>query len=211
MCNLSLSCNHFICHSRVSCSNQMMNVIRLKQMYYMLLLLVTGLLSITNCTVYHVLPDDHHEATSNDTNTLQHYLMNSDTYFTSHAHFIFLPGDHHLYKTLLVQGAFNITVQGSSSRKSYATVIYCTTRAHVAIISSHNVNIKFLSIRRCGYSNANNLRISLYIFNCSNVVLKNFLIACQSRQCGLAIINAYKSVGLLYFKSFVYCTQQDQK
>ena len=165
-------------------------------MYSVLLLMVSGLACITNCTVYYVLPDDNHQVTSNHTNTLRHYL-NDENYFTSHTQFIFLPGKHHLYRNLLVQTVFNVTLRGISPQKMYDTKIYCTTKAYVAFISSDNINISFLSMDGCGYSKANNLHIALNIFNCSNVALLNCLIACQSFQCGLTIINAFKSVHLL--------------
>ena len=152
---------------------------------------------ITNCTVYYVLPDDDHRITSNHTNTLRHYLINSENHFTSHTQFIFLPGKHHLHKMLLVKSVLNITLQGISPQKMYTTTIYCTSRAHVSIIDSENVNIKYLNIKECGHFGTNGACIALDIFNSSNVVVTIFLITCKFHQCGLAVINAFNSVQLL--------------
>jgi len=161
--------------------------------------MVVCLVGTTNCTVHYVLPDDHHEATSNHTNTLQHYLINSENHFTSNTQFIFLPGKHCLCTMLLVKGIFNITLRGISPQKMYTTTIYCTrARNHFSIIDSDNVNIKYLNIKEGGhYFSADASCIALNIFNSSNIAITNFLIIFKYRHCGLAVVNAFNRVQLL--------------
>ena len=161
-------------------------------MHYILLLLlmVMCLAYTTNCVVYYVVPDNHYLATNN--NTLQHYLNNSEKYFTSHTQLVFLPGSHHLHTDLVVQNISNFTLEGIGQKEMPYTMIYCTESAQVVINNSHNINLRYLIVSECGVSKVKDLMLplaALDIFNCSNVILLNSLIVCQYQQCGLEVIN----------------------
>ena len=77
-----LEIEHFS-HTTDTCVNYMYDtMVKLRYCTHLLLLLmVTCLAYTTNCVEYDAVPDDHNLATKN--NTLQHYLANSEEYFTS--------------------------------------------------------------------------------------------------------------------------------
>ena len=108
---------------------------------YLLLLIVSSLAYTTNCLVYYVVPDDHYLAANS--NTLQHYLNNSDTYFTSNTQLVFLPGKHHLYTDLTVENVMNISLHGVNQTEMSNTIIHCTTSTRVIIINSDNICIRY--------------------------------------------------------------------
>ena len=85
----------------------------------LLLLMVTCMVYTTNCVAYYVVPDDHYLDTDYGNNTLQHYLNNSEKYFTSHTQLLFLPGKHHLHTDLVIQGVQNLTLQGKGGPKNF--------------------------------------------------------------------------------------------
>ena len=151
--------------------------------YSLLLLMLTCLAYSTNCVVYHVVPDDHYLATNN--NTLQHYLNNSEKYFTSHTQLVFLPGKHHLHTDLVVQHVVNLTIEG---KEMYNTAVYCTTPAHINISNSDGINIRYLDIYKCGCYQIDSPFSSLYIFNCSDISIDDSLVLCD-KQCGLVLVN----------------------
>ena len=117
------------------------------QMYYshlLLLLMVTCLTSITNSVVYHVVPDDHYLDTNN--NTLQHYLDNSEKYFTSNTQLVFLPGKHHLTTDLIVENVLNFTLTGVGFNEMHNTVIYCSKPVQMVIakfFNSEDISVRY--------------------------------------------------------------------
>ena len=145
--------------------------------------MLTCLAHSTNCVVYHVVPDDHYLATNN--NILQHYLNNSEKYFTSHTQLVFLPGKHHLHTDLVVQHVVNLTIEG---KEMYNTAVYCTTPAHINISNSDGINIRYLDIYKCGCYQIDSPFSSLYIFNCSDISIDDSLVLCD-KQCGLVLVN----------------------
>ena len=166
------------------------------KMYFMhlLLLMVTCLTYTTNSVVYHVVPDDHYLDTNN--NTLQHYLDNSEKYFTSHTQLVFLPGKHHLTTDLIVENVSSFTLKGNDSKEMHNIIIYCTKQAQLALRNSHDIKIRHLSVIDCGLSRGNDMNFplnALDVFNCSHFTLLNFLFACQYQQCGFAVINVVGS------------------
>ena len=165
------------------------------QMYitYLLLLIVSSLAYTTNCLVYYVVPDDHYLATNN--NTLQHYLNNSDTYFTSNAQLVFLPGKHHLHTDLTVENVMNISLHGVNQTEMNNTIIHCTTSTRVVIINSDNICIRYISMKDCGgIIQKQYFTSSLNIINCSHILIQYLCVMCQFQQCGLMIVNAVQTV-----------------
>ena len=159
---------------------------------YLLLLKVTCLVYTTNCVVYFVVPDDHYLDTDYGNNTLQHYLKNSEKYFTSHTKLIFRPGKHHLHIDMVIQDVQNFTLQGFNLQEMNSTIIYCTRSAHVLINSSDDIIITYLTAHECGVSQGKDSLIplvALHSYNCSNFVLVNSVFVCQYQQCGLVVAN----------------------
>jgi len=141
-----------------------------------------------------VVPDDHNLDSNNY--TLQHYLYNSEKYFTSDTELVFIPGKHHLLTDLVIQNVSNLTLRGTDPNGMNSTIIYCTRPAHVFIRSSDNIIIEYIRINECGVSQEKAPLANLVIYNCSNIVLMNSLFVCHYRQCGLAVVNV---VGGSYF------------
>ena len=164
--------------------------------------MVTCLAYATNCVIYYVVPDDHYLATNN--NTLQHYLNNSEKYFTSHAQLVFLPGKHHLHTDLVVQYVENISLNGISPTQANNTIIHCSysnSSAHVIISNSVNINIRYISMKECGClqkESSNSLLDVLHIFNCSNILIDNCIFICRYQQCGLVFANV---VGFIHLNN----------
>ena len=169
---------------------------------YLLLQIVASLSSTTNCVVYYVAPDNHYQDTNNDVNILQHYLNESEKYFTSNTQLIFLPGKHHLLTDLVIQDVQNLTLQGINQNNN--TIIYCTKSVHVFINSSDNITFESISVNKCGVSQENDLLAplaALKIFNCSNIALLDSLFICQYQQCGLVVANVVGQNALINIAS----------
>ena len=157
---------------------------------YLLLLTVTCLVYTTNCVLYYVVPDDHYLDTDYGNNTLQHYLNNSEKYFTSHTQIVFLPGKHQLHTDLVIQDVQNLTLQGNVPSEMNNTIIYCVRSAHVLINSSDDITITHLMVNECGISQGKELPlVTLQSYNCSHIMLLNSMFVCQYQQCGLAVAN----------------------
>ena len=149
------------------------------------LLMVTCLTSITNSVVYHVVPDDHYLDTNN--NTLQHYLDNSEKYFTSHTQLVFLPGKHHLTTDLIVENVSNFTLRGYSTQL-YNTMI-CLNNSHVFIGNSSDIEMRYLSMKGVQMNPLISPPAILHIFDSSDILIDNSIFVCQFHQCGLLLSN----------------------
>jgi len=156
---------------------------------FVLLLMAACLIFITNCEIYWVIPDDHYSATNNE--TLQHYLNNSNKYFTSDTQLVFLPGKHHLVTDLVIHNVFNLTLSGIEEMDD--AIIYCTRSAYIFINSSDYITIGSLRVTECGVSQGKDLLATLdtlVIYNCSNILILDSLFVCQYQQCGIVIANS---------------------
>ena len=110
-------------------------------MQYCLLLLVASLLHTTTSTIYYVIPDDHYHPINDNTYTLQHYLNNTNKYFTSNTQLHFLPGQYYLNNDLIIQGVSNFSLIGNRTNEVINTVINCTSPAGIAVVGSSNIVI----------------------------------------------------------------------
>ena len=117
---------------------------------YTSLLLVASLLHITTSTVYYVMPDNHYHPISDNTHTLQHYLNNTNKYFTSNTQLHFLPGQYYLNNDLIIQGVTNFSLIGNRTNEVINTVINCTLPAGVVVVDSSNIVIANILINECG-------------------------------------------------------------
>ena len=149
------------------------------------LLLLSSVLNITTCTLYTVTPDDHYypNTTSHRCHNLQHYLLNVTKYFTSNTQLLFLPGVHHLHTDLIIQGAHNISLIGSTANgTTLDTIIQCnsTDLAGVLISNVTNITIKDLIIHNCTmmetYWSNSFTEVSIEMFSCLNVYMQNLII-----------------------------------
>ena len=114
-----------------------------------LLLLVASLLHTTASTVYYVMPDDHYHPINDNTNTLQHYLNNTNKYFISNSQLHFLPGQYYLNNDLIIQGVSNFSLIGNRTNEVIGTVINCTSPAGIAVVGSSNIVIANIVMNEC--------------------------------------------------------------
>ena len=99
---------------------------------------------IATSTVYHVMPDNHYHPISDNTYTLQHYLNNTNKYFTSNTQLHFLPGRYYLNNDLIIQGVSNFSLIGNRTNEVINTVINCTSLADIAVVGSIVVTLLLL-------------------------------------------------------------------
>ena len=117
---------------------------------YLLLLLVASLLHTATSTVYYVTPDNHYHPINDNTYTLQHYLNNTNKYFTSNTQLHFLPGQYYLNNDLIIQGVSNLSLIGNRTNEVINTVINCTSPAGIAVVGSSNIVIANIVMNECG-------------------------------------------------------------
>ena len=120
------------------------------KMRFHLSLLVASLLHITASTVYHVMPDNYCHPINDNTYTLQHYLNNTNKYFTSNIQLHFLPGQYYLNNDLIIQGVSNFSLIGNRTNEVINTVINCTSPAGIVVVNSSNIVIANIVMKECG-------------------------------------------------------------
>ena len=131
------------------------------EMHFYLLSLVASLLHITTSTVYYVMPDNHYHPINDNTYTLQHYLNNTNKYFTSNTQLHFLPGQYYLNNDLIIQAVSNFSLTGNRTSEVINTVINCTSPAGIAVVGSSNILIANIVINECG-NNYNSFVINIF-------------------------------------------------
>ena len=103
-----------------------------------LTMLVVPLLHTTT-SAYYAMPDNHYHPINDNTYTLQHYLNNTNKYFTSNTQLHFLPGQYYLNNDLIIQGVSNFSLIGNRTNEVINTVINCTLPAGIAVVGSSNI------------------------------------------------------------------------
>ena len=158
------------------------------------------LMSVINGNVYYIAPDDdycdndipHHRC-----GNFQNYLLNASKYFTNHTQINFLPGVHHLSTNLSIQNAYNVSFIGGVHNGIY-TIIRCTTkRLFIKMFNITKLTMKDMVITGCGKNILSHLyavpdHYSLYtiqLYHCSNVTMKNVIIASRTIYDSLISIN----------------------
>ena len=174
--------------------------------HYLLLLLVTSLLHTTTSTVYYVMPDDHYHPINDNTYTLQHYLNNTNKYFTSNTQLHFLPGQYYLNNDLIIQGISNFSLIGNRTNEVINTVINCTSSAGIAVVDSSNIVITNIVTNECGndhnfiriHDNSITRRclISLFVFNCNSFICTYFHSFSHHKPSGLVLSNVRENTML---------------
>ena len=186
-----------------------------KMLYYLLLPLVS-LLHTTSSTVhvYYVIPDDHYTI-NNNTYTLQHYLNNTNKYFTSHTQLHFLPGQYYLNTDLIIQHVSNLSLIGNRTNEVINSVIKCTSPAGIVVVGSSNIVIANIVMNECGNDfndsvlrNRNcQCRLSLLVLNCWTVMCNYFHSIWQHNSSGIKFVNGLGNTTLLNMVS-TYVTVQ---
>ena len=178
-------------------------------MLYFLLLLLSSLLHTTSSTVYYVIPDDHY-TTNNNTYTLQHYLNNTNKYFTSHTQLHFLPGQYYLNTDLIIQHVSNLSLIGNRTNEVINSVIKCTSPAGIGVVGSSNIVIANIVMNECGnhFNNSFNTKhfsrksyqnkLSLFVHSSQTVTFEYFHSIWQHNPSGIKLINTLGNTTLLH-------------
>ena len=174
-------------------------------MHYYLLMLVTSLLHSTTSTVYYVTPDDHYHPINDNTYTLQHYLNNTNKYFTSNTQLHFLLGQYYLNNDLIIQGVSNFSLIGNRTNEVINTVINCTSPAGIAVVGSSNIVVANIVMNECGNDydsftinihqyQGENIK-SLFVLDSKAITVTHFRIYSiwYEKLCGFELLNALDS------------------
>ena len=165
-------------------------------MHWYLVLLISTFFSKANAKVYYVTTDDHHTIDRNTYN-LQHYLMNTEKYFTSNNQLHFLSGEHFLQKDFILQNAKKFTISGNN------TIITCKNLP-IGIVFTNvtRITLKDIKIVQCGKNHKVIFNASydeemdihphwasaMYINHCS-IAINNISIMVKNGMNGIIAIN----------------------
>ena len=175
-------------------------------MQHCLLLLIASLLHTATSTVYYVMPDNHYHPISDNTYTLQHYLNNTNKYFTSNTQLHFLSGQYYLNNDLIIQGVSNFSLIGNRTNEVINTVINCTSSAGIAVVGSSDTVIANIVTNECG-NDYNSIKIdgssiirrcliSLFVFNCNSFTCTFFHSFSHHKPCGVVLSNVKENTTL---------------
>ena len=147
-----------------------------------LLIFKVCLLHITASTVHYVMPDNHYHPINDNAYTLQHYLNNTNKYFTSNTQLHFLPGQYYLNNDLIIQGVSNFSLIGNRTNEVINTGINCTSPAGIVIVNSSNIVITNIVMNECGnnykslllnvFQNQHEDSETLFVLNSNFVTIK---------------------------------------
>ena len=177
------------------------------------ILVLVSLLHTTSSTVYYVIPDDHY-TTNNNTYTLQHYLNNTNKYFTSHTQLHFLPGQYYLNTDLIIQHISNLSLIGNRTDEVINSVIKCTSPAGIVVVGSSNIVIANIVMNECGndynyltkkyrhFSSKKGHITSLLTLNSASITVKYFYSPAWQKLCGIQFINVWGNVTFQNFTTF---------
>ena len=170
--------------------------------FYLLSLLAVSLLHITASTVHYVMPDNHYHPINDNTYTLQHYLSNTNKYFTSNTQLHFLPGQYYLNNDLMIQVVSNFSLIGNRTNEVINTVINCTSPAGIVVVNSSNIVITNIVMNDCGndysykpfmvdiFQNQNEDLKSVFILNSKSTTVMYVHLLWHQKLCGLEFVNA---------------------
>ena len=160
------------------------------------------LLHTTTSTVYYVMPDDHYHPINDNTYTLQHYLNNTNKYFTSNTQLHFLPGQYYLNNDLIIQGVSNFSLIGNRTNEVINTVINCTLPAGIAVVGSSNIVIANIVMNECGNDyksfltnihhdqyQSENIKC-LFVLDSKSVTITYLYSLWHQKLCGFELVNA---------------------
>ena len=175
------------------------------------LLLLMKTLEAATTEVYYVTPNDY-SSLNNHTNTLQHYVDNSNMYFTNlkEIQLHFLPGTHYLSKSFIIKKKF-FTLSGNSS------MIECSNR-HVGVSVKNAVKftVQNITLVRCsmkqklqihsGATTMNNWNAALFIQESNSVSIINVSIIVNAGTNGLVAVNNHMKFNITNLIVHVKCS-----
>lgn len=159
--------------------------------------------SSTSSTIHYVIPYNGH-VDDGDADVLDHYLNNTDNYFTSDSQLCFLPGEHILSTDLILENINNFALIGNNS-----ATIHCISPVSVMIINVTSFKFENINLVNCGRSqstifsagseylleliNVNHLTdeyiAALFLYNCTSSVIKNTEILVGEYCAGVITVN----------------------
>ena len=155
------------------------------------------------------MPDNHYHPINDNTYTLQHYLNNTNKYFTSNTQLHFLPGQYYLNNDLIIQSVSNLSLIGNRTNEVIDTVINCTSPAGIAVVSSSNIIIANIVMNECGNdykSFMSNIPVhqcnngeesedikSLFVLDSKSITVMYFYSLWHQKLCGIELVNALES------------------
>ena len=162
--------------------------------------LITSLLHTTTSTVYYVMPDNDYHPINDNTYTLQHYLNNTNKYFTSNTQLHFLPGQYYLSNDLIIQGVSNFSLIGNRTNEIINTVINCTLPAGIAVVGSNDIVIANIVMNECGndyksyiYQYQGEHIKSLFVLHSKSITITYLYSLWHQKLCGFELVNALES------------------
>ena len=175
----------------------------------LMLLLIT--LEIANTEIYYVAPNGY-SSLNNHTNTLQHYVDNSNMYFTNwkDIQLHFLSGTHYLSKTFTIKKKI-FTLSGNNS------VIECSNRkVGVYLKNAVKFTMQNITLIRCsmkqnllihsGATTMDKWNAALFIQECDSVSIINVSIIVNSGTNGLVAVNNHMKFNITNLIVHVKCS-----
>ena len=142
------------------------------------------------------MPDDHYHPINDNTYTLQHYLNNTNKYFTSNTQLHFLPGQYYLNTDLIIQGVSNFSLIGNRINEIINTVINCNASpAGIVLVDSSNITVANIVMNECVNNYTTHLNGCL--FNRTKVCLSSLIFL----QCKLITCSYFYSNNGIEFKN----------
>ena len=151
-----------------------------------LLIFTSSIIYVATCAIYNVTPDD---TTCHHCHNLQHYLLNTNKYFTSNTQLLFLPGLHHLRNNLIIRNVHNISLIGSTTNGTAPdTVIQCNPSVGIVVYNISFLTMKNMVIKRC-LAKYQLSKASIVMTNCRFVELYQLYVIQVDKQLSLIGIN----------------------
>ena len=158
-------------------------------------------ISIANSNnIYHIVPYDDGNDTSNNTLTLQYYINNYN--FTSNTELLFKPGQHYLNTTMIVRDAQNIKMIGKKTcnitcAESVRIIVFNVTNFRLENVNfqfKNNPSTKMYPSFRFTDSLQGNItyNASIVLYQCISVVINKTEIRNNAGIAGIAAVNIMK-------------------
>ena len=123
-------------------------------------LVLVSLFHVVTYEVYYVTPDvdyyaddeqqfQHSVEEGNDVYLLQHYVEQSEKYFTTDTHLHLLPGEHYLNSDVVIQDVERLTITGTKIDGIVTSTIHCTSPAGIAVVNSSYIILFNLKMTDC--------------------------------------------------------------
>ena len=149
--------------------------------------------------------DNHYHPINDNTYTLQHYLNNTNKYFTSNTQLHFLPGQYYLNNDLIIQSVSNFSLIGNRTNEVINTVINCTSPAGIVVVGSSNIVIANIVMNECGndyesytvdiFQNQlwDKAIKSLFVLNGKSITIAYLYSMWYQKLCSFELVNALDS------------------